>query len=362
MLAHAATSQRVAIDDAWDLSRVHAEETGDGIRLTFPHDAIITRSIHLPMRADTLIVDAIAEGSSTDAMFLWHSTKLPEGTFVQLPFSISRTGSSTIIPLGMFSQWDSTSNAIGLAFPQGSVVRVRSVTFEGRGFFERVWTMARSFWTFDEFKASSVNFLWGPILTLSPLHRAHLFENTPPIGWSAHRILLPLFCLSALIITAVLLCLGRQWKSALYLGVGYSAACIWLILDLRMGIEILSYAAHDWTTYVRRPLAERQLRGSQDFYALLALSAPHIKGKERIGYIGPRGVSVGEHLTYFAYPAQVSTVLPPPPDIDTWLVFHRPDATVDENGLFSIGGDTALMQGTVLTRTSRGSFVFRRTL
>jgi hypothetical protein len=166
--------------------------------------------------------------------------------------------------------------------------------------------------------------------------RAELFESLPPLGWAVGRVLYPLLFIAGIAFWLV----GRIKRNG-QLGLGlfmiFFFFC-WIVLDIRMGSEIMSYAVTDMRTYVLADDAKKELRAFGDIYAKANALLPEIHKHETFTLLSP-GPSV--YYPIFRYGAYPSLIIPDPTgstDIPAWVVIDRPDLFVDEAGYLRARG------------------------
>ncbi|TSC79975.1 MAG: hypothetical protein G01um101425_452 [Candidatus Peregrinibacteria bacterium Gr01-1014_25] len=287
-----------------------------------------------PHRIDSMRF-TMAAPRGAQGLFLWHIPGTAENEVIQLPFVIqpSVTPMQQMLPLEQIHNWDPRADVIGFAFDAGTEVLLIDVQGMHWSFDERLIEAWKSFWTFDVFTRYSVNFLWGPVLTFTPSARAMLFTQLPPFGWSFNRVLLPFLVVivAATIVWARVRRSPRETSRAALIAIGCITGA-WLLFDVRMGMELLSYAKRDFTTFVMRPLGQRELRYMEDFHDVLDISVTLVDGKKRIGFVSDPRYLLDSAAAYAFYPALVTKTDADQSGIDTWLVYRQPLARVTPSG------------------------------
>jgi hypothetical protein len=278
----------------------------------------------VPNDADIITVYARAS-SNTEMLLVWRPTDKPgeEGMY-QLSETIP--ASPIFMPVhfivSQYDGWDPKTEEIALAFPAGSKVTIREIQFRDSTFSERAIERMKSFFRFDDFRQYSINFLWGPVLAPSHVEQEILFERLPPIGWSAFRIVYALIALAAVI---AIICGLKKGKAVGMTIMIATVGGLWLLLDLRMGAEIISYAKDDLKTFVFERPDKKELRTHGTLYVMIEKMRPIISKYERYGlYVAPQTVSYA-NMRYAYYPS----VPVPDGDIDDdlqlWAIVQRPD-------------------------------------
>jgi len=217
--------------------------------------------------------------------------------------------------------------------------------------------MWKSFWIFDGFHPTSINFLWGPVLRSTPITQAALFYNPPPQGWSVNRVFYALLVLAGG--TALFLRFFRRWNSRaallLFLAV---AAALWLFFDARMGAELFTYATTANRGYLQKPPGDRTYGTFGEFYDAVDVSLPLLTSEPTYEFLAPGNIPLESRIRYFTYPS-----LPVRPDSSerpkTWIVLRRPDVAVDSEGRLVVGGTAVTEGGNVIHMFENGSFLYQ---
>lgn len=330
------------IDTAWHIKgpTSSVETTPDGVRIRAAAPVTLFRPVDLGHPVDVIVLHTVS-AAPVQGLLLWHARGTADDRIVQLPFAIEPSGNLPTrfaITVHNYPGWDRSADAIGLQFSAGSDVLLTDVGFHGYSTGERWWNAVLSLGTFDTFTRHGINFLWGPLLAFDPDTRATLFNGAPPIAWSVNRVLLPAIGLSLLTLGVLGLWVYPARRTRmLRIGLGITATA-WLLFDLRMGAEILSYAQRDLTSYVTKPQGERQLRGMADFHDTMEIFLSMTKGKERIGFLSNDDLLLNSSAVYEAYPRWVALPGESQEGVDTWLVFYRTDAAIDDQGRLTVGG------------------------
>ncbi len=344
----------------WDvLGFESAVPEAGGLHLKAAGEAgrIFTKDI-LTQDADAVTFWVIS-ATDVEGDFLWHTPEFPEGTLARVPFSIPAGESQQHINLIDYPSWNSRPDGYGLALPAGADVTVQAMIFHRWSPMEKAWEMASSFWKFDTWQPYSINFLWGPVLTRTSIGTAELWNTyPPPKGWSVGRILLPIFAVLAAGIFVYWLVRRDARAGAMLFAV---IAVLWMGFGFRMGMELLSYAKQDSDTYLSKPAGEKRFRTLADFQDVVEQSLPELQRDPVYGLIIEPGLPVIARMRYLTYPSMPALSETELSQAKTWLVYGRPDVTVNQNGALIADGETLAASGTILKRFDESTFLYRST-
>ncbi len=358
----------------WKISGVETPATlPEGMLIRAPsEDGSVITDVALPHPVDAISVTFLSDAQS-EAMFLWHVRGTPEGTLVQLPFILpaAQEDRPVTINASAFAQWDPRADEIGFTLPKGSAVLLREIRFMHWNFFERAVEAARSFWKFDVYQPYSINFVWGPLLTFNPLGTQELFTTLPPRGRSANGIFYGLAALAGI-------ALAGHWYARRHAGfesplsrlrIGHAApelaafflcfGALWVLYDVRMGAEMLSYVHKDATTWITPASGNRTFRGYGNFNDVEELVRPALEGEKEYAFLAPPQSPFLAMMRYFSYPAVPVSPDGPRDDLRTWLVFAREDVTVDAEGRVTVSGTPVSKPGKIVQRFDDVSFLFQ---
>lgn len=356
----------------WRISGLDVPQTTlEGLRIrASAQDGSLISDVAIP-HAVQVITLTFRSAQNIQAQFLWHQKGVDPGLLVQLPFTIPRTQGEHAIHLNLeaYPQWDGTTDVIGLMLPKGTDLLLQEIRFTRWNVLEQAMHAATSFWTFDRMHATSINFIWGPVIVGNPFSIDGMFENMPPQGRSGMWIGYVLIAMAA-IAAAVTGIWRRQMidglrrigitrvpGGALLFLLGF--AMVWALFDLRMGLELLGYARHDYRTYLAAAPGQRTFRTFLNFNDAADRTMPYLIGEERLGLLTTPTTPVRDMLRYFAFPTIVMEPSGPDPDLDLWFVFYRNDASVDTEGRLTIGGTPWTWPGEIVERFDAASFLFR---
>lgn len=300
----------------------------------------------------------------TEYIFLWHRRDSPSNHLVELPLVLRSSDIPQTIDfnLSAYSQWDRRTDRIGFAFPPNTLIIFQNITFIQWSLREKAGAAFQSFWTFDTFRPYAINFLWGPIIGWNPVWQEQLFLKIPPRGWSMNRLF------AWLLLPLGLCCLFLYWRQEYrhcdprpLLIFGSVFVSLWLLSDLRMGLELLHYIRTDWQTYVLRPPGTRTFRVFGDFPDIIDAVTPVLSSAERYGFAGPPGTPFGSFLRYRTYPSLLVDAEWPEEErngIRHWFIILRPDTSLSPQGELFLGKERLSPPGTILENFQNNAILF----
>jgi len=351
------------IPGRWDITSLTiAAPTNQGLHIKTETTGRMLHNTEFERDVDAVRLTYLAT-RHTDAIFYWHIRGTPKADLVQFPFTIraSTKPESMELNLGPYDQWDPRTDRVGFAFPAGTELLLQKVELLSWSPGAKVVEAMKTFWAFDALRPYSINFLWGPLLTHTSVAREQMFHRFPPLAYSANRIFYILLAAGLL----VLLCL-KKWKRntpilqrrALIAFLGLLAA-LWLVYDLRMGSEFVNYFRTDYKTYHGETLGKRTFRTRGHFYDFARASVPVLADRDRYIFMAEQRWPYMGLMRYYTYPS-----VPTSPDkfeeVDTWLIYDRPDITINENRQLMMEGEAISTPGRILHEFSEGVFIFRK--
>lgn len=328
-----------------------------GLHMIPEEDVRIFRLSQFPHRVDAVEITYLSL-QDTPATLLWHRPGDEATEVVQLPFLFTKTTVAETVKLDVrwYDAWVAYPDVVGLSLPKGADIQLLQITFTGLTMRKRLSHLLRSYWHFDAFTPYSINFLWGPVFTPSAIAREKLFTDLPPHGRFANTVWYALLLLTAAG------CGIWAWKpvhrrSALWT-MTIVLSALWILSDLRMGLEIVSYARADlvqWST----PPDRREFRERGDFPVFLSIIQPLLAERGRYVFLTQYEYPLLGLMRYHAFPSQ-----PVPPEqaaegVDTWVIYERPEIVVDAENRLSVDGNPLSAPGDVLFEFRPGAFVFR---
>ncbi len=364
--AHAITIQSFT----FDRNSLNATWKGYGpVEVQRGDDAIIMRATGtgavftdqpLVLLPDAAILTTTSE-TDINGFFLWvfendqrqinHSLPIviPAGTKVKSQFQIYDPN------------WKAGSKSFGIAIPPGATLAINELEMMTWSPTERLGEMLASFWTFDEYRAYSINFVWGPQLGTNTIQRQMLYAYQPPRASSGTRAVFIGLILVLVALTAYRWLrstdvwtrrrsMTRDWVVAFF--------CAWLLLDARMGSEFLSWIWHDAATYITQPAGERTFRDRDRFYDFADFAKPLVADRQSYVFFAQSMWPFLGNMRYITYPSIPGNAFD---EDDTWVVYNRPDVYMGENDALMLGENQITQPGRVIGRFDDGSFVFRTT-
>lgn len=342
----------------WDVTNWQdVQTTPEGLHIRANVDGKMMRVLDVPFGIKLVQLTFANVRQPLEGVVLWHRRKTPPDNILQLPFTLTGWQNPETVTLDFtpYDEWDPHTDYFGFGLPTGADVTLQDIRFVRPSLWENITEAWKTYWIFDQYRPYSINFLWGPQLTYNAYARSVLFENLPPISHSALRLFYYVLAVAAVGLALHRFVLKKRGRHLLwFFGV---FAVLWVALDARMGLELLSYAKTDLQTYIGVPARDKWLRTYRNFYAFPETSLPLID-KPRYGFLVPSGNPLPSLLTYFSYPRQA--VVPSEPDmtLDHWIVFLRPDVRVNEDGELMVGETVMSRPGQIVERLDDQSFFF----
>ncbi len=295
---------------------------------------------------------------NTQAQFLWHERDKADGIFTQLDINIPASAEEQTLQLNVdaYPQWDRSTDTIGFVFPKGTDLLLRDIRFSHWNTLEKIAETWKSFWTFDRMSPISINFLWGPVIAFNPLGTAQLFLSMPPRGRSGNWIFYGAILLAACGCAGYGLWENRRLSPLLAFFLCFGI--LWTVYDIRMGLELLSYARHDYVSYLTAPEGEAQFRSYLHFNDMLEQSLPRIRKEEKFAFLTSTGSPVLPMLRYFSLPAEVVVPTGPRDDLRLWFIFSGDDVTVGDDNRLHVNGVPWSGSGKVLKSLNGTPYLF----
>ncbi len=332
-----------------------AESTSEGIYIRTQTDGFLELPT-LSERADTVTL-TVTNIHTPKVALIWRTQTLNNGEYYQhdapLPVGQSQNVS---IALHNVSEWDSNATTLGLAFPAGSELLLERIEWRSYTLFEQFLSGLQSFWTTDSFTLYSINFLWGPLIATTPEGRAMLYDGFPPTAWSAMHVFYGVFFLTIIIGGTVAWNRSHRRRAFLLL-LATTATTLWIILDLRMSYEIVSYIRDDWSTYVLPPADKKTLRTHATLYGVLSEAKLLLGQDDHYVLLAQEGTPFFANVRYALYPA-----VPIPPaearGPTAWIILGNKHISVLSGALLQ-DGVVLSPRGTLVERFDDSSFFYR---
>lgn len=123
----------------------------------------------------------ISNEKASSAFLLWVYDRDENGTnYTQSIFLPRGEKIVTSFSLSEVKNWHPYAKKIGIALTPGTQILLHRIDFNALNPFERMLERVRSFWTFDEYRPYSINFLWGPQIADNPVLRSTMLLDLPP--------------------------------------------------------------------------------------------------------------------------------------------------------------------------------------
>lgn len=289
--------------------------------------------------------------------FGWVHADDPEQATFMIPLSLM-TGApeEKDFSLRDDSTWGPGTKRIAVILPPNTTMLLTQLTLQRWNVFEQTLEALRSFWVFDEQRPYSINFVWGPQIGWNPSERNHLYDLLPPVYQSGTLTVLTI----VIVLIAVLLCIGiwrKTSKDNIVRWIAVLLLAVWILFDVRMGSEFLSWVVRDYQTYGSKEPGAREFRDRGTFYDFAEFAAPLVADRASYLFFAERPWPYLGAMRYLTYPSIPGI----DQNDDTWVVFGRSDLGVNAEGRLTVDGEAATPAGTVLGRFNDDSFVFRVT-
>ena len=136
-------------------------------------------------------------------------------------------------------------------------------------------------------------------------------------------------------------------------------SAMWLLFDIRMSTQYLSWVIHDYQTYSGQSEETRTFRDRKRFYDFAEAAAMTVNDRERYIFYAQHDWPFLGNVRYITYPVLPTGI---PRKDDTWVIYDRPDVSVNEDGSLEYDGQVLSSPGKVLLQFDEVSFIFREAL
>lgn len=272
---------------------------------------------------------------------------VPAGNNQPMSFSI-RQNPAWIMPIQSF----------GVRLPPNTDILLHRIDVVRWSLGEKIENALASLLTFDDYRPYSINFVWGPLLALNPIELHAIYRNLPPQEIYATYVLYwgLMITLAGLMVFARFVIEAPKRRSFIIRTFIITALGCWILLDLRMGSEFLSWVHADRATYIAAPESMREFRDRGRFYDFAAFAEPYVHDRNSYVFFSRQQWPYLGNMRYLTYPAIPGIGIDTD---DTWVIYDRPDMNVNEQGQITIGGKPVSGPGEILGRFDNESFVFR---
>lgn len=369
----------------WEIANLtSAVPTTQGLRIQTKVDGRMMRlsEFTYPVEAAILVFDV---SLPSEGILLWHRRGSPQDEMVELPFFVTGVDHPELVRIALseYPQWDPLADRIALVFKAGADITLQQIQFFHWNPVEKLFYALKSFWHMDVIRPYSINFVWGPRFAVNPIMDATMFKSLPPRGTSAEHVLLVLLGLAAIVIFAIWKLQpgpsfakateGRRGVPATGLFTGLFSkiaqnpirtfltlvVAVWILILVRMDLELLAYALKDYRTYISADEGERLFRERKNFDEFAAAAAPLISDRSRYLFMSADRWPYFGAIRYYTYPAIPVDPTGSVADVDTVVVFDRPDIVVNDRDELTHEGTVLSPPGDVLLRFDDASYVFR---
>lgn len=237
-----------------------------------------------------------------------------------------------------YREWKGSASKLGIVFEPGTEITLQSVELVSFNLFEKLGSALMSFWSFDRIRPSSINFLWGPRVASNPILRDTMWLSAKPYGMSGMWfVYIVIGCGCGLVLWKR----GKIQQRVFLKSCCMLLAACWILLDLRMGAELISYARSDRDRYIYRDVGHRLFR-ERGMFGDFAKNVDAIvqDGQDYVFLADQRWPYLGlmRYETYPSIPVHFDRDLS---EIDIWAVYQRSDIGItDQNEI--VLGDTVV--------------------
>lgn len=306
------------------------------------------------------------EIGSTRAMtgaFTWTSTAGGASSsreVMQFPMKQGQNQRFTFAVAEM-TTWLEEIQELAFTFPDAAEITVYAVSLVARSPLARLRQLWDAYWTLDEFTPATINLLNGPHLVTNPLDLPS-FLDTTKVYRSTSAGLLWYIAIGVVALIGIAVSLTTHLRSPLrtfVLPILTTIAVLWVVADVRMGIELLSYAKTDWKTYVRQPQEQRQFRDRERLYDFAEFAGRILPPGITYNLIVPRSWPYVGIIRYATVPSIPVEVQQPDQAISRYWVFYNIDGVATEGGSLLHRGQVLRSSGTLLGFFANGSLIYR---
>ncbi len=331
------------------------QQEANGILLTTGDSTGTLLTSGVPEKLAEAASITLAAARDTHVSFIWKriggdssyvSFDVPAGNTLPISFSLRQNPA-----------WKGGIESIGLVLPPQSAVLLNRIDFLRWSIFEKMSEAVRSFFIFDSYRPYSINFVWGPVLALNPIEQHAVYRNLPPQQIYATYALN--IALVSILVLLILWARLRRVRNARRF-VLRSFVCVmlgtWILMDLRMGAEFLSWVSSDRSAYIRGHSETREFRDRGRFYDFAAFAKPYLFDRGSYAFFAQQAWPYLGNMRYLTYPSIPGISIETD---DTWVIYDRPDMDVSDAGQITIDGVAVSEPGRILGRFDASSFVFR---
>lgn len=295
--------------------------------------------------------------SVTKVLFVWSFPENPHSKTSFLETTASPVAGGSTLLLNQSPDWKTGTKRIGLLLPPNSTLLLQRIEFYQWNFSEKLSGFFRSIVTLDDMRPYTINFVWGPYIAWDPLSAEEVYQHLPPLATSATRLINVTIGVVILLLLVGQTKFGRMVRRHVTGRRVFVLICgLWLLVDLFMGIQFLSWVRHDQKTYISGVEGIREFRDRKNFYDFAEFVKPLLKDRSRYIFVAESPWPYLGNIRYLTYPSIPAFNIV---EDDTWVIYNRPDFQVSDAGQLIVEGDAITQPGQLLGVFDDGSFVFR---
>lgn len=329
--------------------------TPNGLRLQSSlGNATLYRAFEATHAIDAVRITYTSTATIT-AKAMWSTVKTGPNLYMA-PFVLPKAEQARTytIDYARYDAWNSKPTHIGLQLPANADVTLQNIELLHWNIFEKTAAAIQGVFVFDSAGPYSVNFLWGPRLALNPVQVAQAFVEKPPSTKSANWL-----AYIALALGGVYVWWRKKTVQTFFVLFG----CVWLLYDLRMGSEFISYAYSDYTSYYSQEIGVRTFRDRSFFSDFAEAITPFVQNEEKYIFLPQNGAPYRGLLRYYTYPSLPVEHFDGNANLyKTWIVYKRPDVQLNAEGRLVLGQQVLSPPGKILHEFAAGSFIFQASL
>jgi len=301
-----------------------------------------------------------ASSKETSVLLLWQdATKTDAATGIPFTLQASPNPTTVSINLKAVEGWNPATNKIGFQFGAGSEILLMNITLSHWNTLEHIGYAFRSVWQFDNVRAYTINFVWGPLVAFNPIETAQVFWKIPPDAHSLNWYIYAVLIVALIIVLYLSHNEGTHEKQKWWKRFFVLFGVLWIFYDVRMTSELGQYVKVDYETFHTKSFAEQQYRDRGFFIQMVEALREDIGTEKKFVFLPFQGYPYMGQIRYMLYPS--IPVNPDAADADTkfWLIFNRTDVTVNEAGQLVTTSEILSSTGIILKQFAPGTFLFR---
>jgi hypothetical protein len=247
----------------WEMKDLRLEKRDNGLRVqTGMEGALRLPSLSVPLRNFiTLTLSVVGERPVKGTLLMEIDPPIQGKDLVNMPFEFPLGRMDGNFSLASIPPNESAILSILLLLEGEQDFVLSSILLEHRSILADLRTLLRSYWTFDSFSPTTVNLLVGPHLTKDPTHIPLLFpRNAIDLTTPSANIAWYWAIAFVVGIGAGFGARRRQCGKDMLTGFFIAVSVAWILSDIRMGAEMVSYAKRDYDSYISQPGETRTVR------------------------------------------------------------------------------------------------------